>query len=309
MSTLIFGHQSPDTDAITSAIDFAEYKKQSGDSDVEAVALGELNDETKFALDFFKVPAPRVIKTAANETQHVILVDHNEAQQSVADRDKVTVDAVIDHHRLANFETAAPLFIRMEPIGSCNSVIYKMYKEQGFKITPTTAGLMASGLISDTLLLKSPTTTDEDKQIFAELQKLADVDLKEYGLKMLKAGTNLAAKSDKELIDADAKSFEMSGSNVRIAQINTVDLNDIYDRQDAILAAMQEEKDADNYDLFLVFATDILNSNSVGYALGATDKVEAAFGKKFDANKRLDLAGVVSRKKQVVPPLTEEFAK
>lgn len=309
MSTLIFGHQNPDTDAIASAINFAEYKKQSGDTDVEAVALGKPNDETQFALDFFKVAAPRVIKTAANETEHVILVDHNEAQQSVPDRDKVTVDAVIDHHRLASFETAAPVFIRMEPIGSCNSVIYKMFKEQGYKISPTTAGLMASGLISDTLLLKSPTTTDDDRKIFADLQKIAGVDLKEYGLKMLKAGTNLSAKTDQQLIDSDAKSFDMNGKNVRIAQINTVDLDDIYARQDGITKAMQQEKDAKGYDLFLVFATDILNSNSVGLAVGDTAKVEAAFGKKFDADDRLDLAGVVSRKKQVVPPLTAAFEK
>lgn len=307
MSTLIFGHKSPDTDAITSAITFAQYEKLSGNSDVEAVALGTPNDETKFALDYFKVDAPRVITAAAPETDTVELVDHNEAQQSVDDRDQVTIAKVIDHHRIANFQTAAPLYMNIQPLGSCNSIIYGMYKEAGFEVTPTLAGLMASGLISDTLLLKSPTTTAKDKQIFAELQEIAGVDLTEYGLKMLKAGTNLAARTDKELIDGDAKTFDMNGVKVRVAQINTVDLNEIYDRQAAITDAMQAEVDADGYGLFLTVATDILNSNSVGFALGATDKVEAAFGKKFDANKRLDLPGVVSRKKQVVPQLTEAF--
>ncbi|WP_127848188.1 manganese-dependent inorganic pyrophosphatase [Lacticaseibacillus hulanensis] len=307
MSTLIFGHKSPDTDAITSAITFAQYEKLSGNSDVEAVALGTPNDETKFALDYFKVDAPRVITAAAPETDTVELVDHNEAQQSVDDRDQVTIAKVIDHHRIANFQTAAPLYMNIQPLGSCNSIIYGMYKEAGFELTPTLAGLMASGLISDTLLLKSPTTTAKDKQIFAELQEIAGVDLTEYGLKMLKAGTNLAARTDKELIDGDAKTFDMNGVKVRVAQINTVDLNEIYDRQAAITDAMQAEVDADGYGLFLTVATDILNSNSVGFALGATDKVEAAFGKKFDANKRLDLPGVVSRKKQVVPQLTEAF--
>lgn len=309
MSTLIFGHKSPDTDTITSAITLAEFEKQSGNTDVEAVALGTPNDETKFALDFFNVKPLRVIETAANETDHVMLVDHNEAQQSVSDRAQVTVDAVIDHHRVAAFETAMPLYMRVEPIGSANSVIYKMFKEKGYTISPLMAGLMASGLISDTLLLKSPTTTEEDKAIFADLEKIAGVDLTEYGLKMLKAGTNLAARTDKELIDGDAKSFDMNGKSVRVAQVNTVDLNEIYDRQDALLAAMQAEKDAEGYDLFLVVATDILNSNSVGLALGATDKVEAAFDKSFDANNRLDLPGVVSRKKQVVPALTAAFEK
>ncbi len=307
MSTLIFGHKSPDTDAITSAITFAQYEKLNGNKDVEAVALGTPNDETQYALDYFKVDSPRVLVSASSETDTVELVDHNEAQQSVDDRDKVTVAKVVDHHRVANFETAAPLYMNIQPLGSCNSIIYKMYKAAGFEVTPTLAGLMASGLISDTLLLKSPTTTEQDKQIFAELQEIAGIDLSEYGLNMLKAGTNLAARTDKELIDGDAKTFDMNGTKVRVAQVNTVDLNEIYARQDTILEAMQSEIDAEGYGLFLTVATDILNSNSVGYALGATDKVEAAFGKQFDANKRLDLPGVVSRKKQVVPQLTEAF--
>lgn len=307
MATLIFGHKSPDTDAITSAITFAAYEKATGNTDVEAVALGTPNDETQFALDYFKVAAPRVITEAAPETDTVELVDHNEAQQSVDDRDKVTVTKVIDHHRIANFVTSTPLFMNLRPVGSCNSIIYGMFKKAGVEVTPTLAGLMASGLISDTLLLKSPTTTDYDKQIFSELQEIAGIDLNEYGLKMLKAGTNLAARTDKELIDGDAKTFEMNGVKVRVSQVNTVDLEEIYARQDAILAAMQAEVDADGYGLFLTVATDIVNSNSVGLALGQTDKVEATFGKQFNADGRIDLPGVVSRKKQVVPQLTEAF--
>ncbi len=281
MTTLIFGHQSPDTDAITCAITFAEYQRQAGNTDVEAVALGEPNAETKFALDYFKQSVPRVIKTAANETDSVMLVDHNEAQQSVPDRDQVTVQYVVDHHRVANFETDAPVNICMETLGSCNSVIFHMYKEAGFKISPQIAGLMASGLISDTLLLKSPTTTDEDRRIFAELQELAGIDLNEYGLKMLKAGTNLSARSDQDLIDGDAKSFDMNGTNVRIDQINTVDLNEIYDRQSAIQDAMKAEADKEGYDLFLVIATDILNSNSVGFVIGDRSKVEEALARSL----------------------------
>lgn len=307
MTTLIFGHQSPDTDAITCAITFAEYQRQNGNTDVEAVALGTPSAETQFALDYFKQAAPRVIKTAANETDTVMLVDHNEAQQSVPDRDQVTIEYVVDHHRVANFETAAPLNMRLETLGSCNSVIYHMYKEAGFEISPQIAGLMASGLISDTLLLKSPTTTDEDRRIFAELQKIAGVDLEEYGLQMLKAGTNLSARTDQDLIDGDAKSFDMNGTHVRIDQVNTVDLSEVYDRQAGIEDAMKAEADKEGYDLFLVIATDILNSDSVGFAVGDHSKVEEAFGKQFDDQGRIALPGVVSRKKQVVPPLTAAY--
>ena len=308
MTTLIFGHQNPDTDAITSAMSWAEFQKQAGNTDVEAVVLGEPIDETKFVLDHFKVAAPRVIKTAANETGHVMLVDHNEFQQSVADIEDVQIDSVVDHHRIANFHTASPLYYRAEPVGSTNTVIFELFQEHGYEISPTLAGLMASGLISDTLLLKSPTATDKDKKILPEMAKIAGIDLQSYGLAMLKAGTNLAAKSDMDIIEGDAKSFTMGGKSIRIGQVNTVDLDDIYARQDELVAAMTKEAQAKGYDDFLLIATDILNSNSTGFAVGADrDKVAAAFNEKFDANDRLALPGVVSRKKQVVPPMQGAF--
>ncbi|KRN25672.1 manganese-dependent inorganic pyrophosphatase [Lacticaseibacillus camelliae] len=308
MTTLIFGHQNPDTDAVTSAMSFAEYQKQLGNTDVEAVALGEVNAETAFALKTFKKDTPRVIKTAANETDTVMLVDHNEFQQSVSDIKDVTIAAVVDHHRIANFETAAPLFYRAEPIGSCNSVIYEMFQEKGFKISPQLAGLMASGMISDTLLLKSPTTTDVERKVLPELAKIGGFDLQEYGLAMLKAGTNLAAKSDLDIVEGDAKSFDMGGTSVRIGQVNVVDLNEVYERQAAIEATMKSEAEKNGYDSFLLLATNILDSDTTGFFYGKNaDKLEAAFNQKFDANHRIALPGVVSRKKQVVPPLQKAF--
>lgn len=187
-------------------------------------------------------------------------------------------------------------------------MIFELFQEHGYEISPTLAGLMASGLISDTLLLKSPTATDKDKKILPEMAKIAGIDLQSYGLAMLKAGTNLAAKSDMDIIEGDAKSFTMGGKSIRIGQVNTVDLDDIYARQDELVAAMTKEAQAKGYDDFLLIATDILNSNSTGFAVGADrDKVAAAFNEKFDANDRLALPGVVSRKKQVVPPMQGAF--
>ena len=167
---------------------------------------------------------------------------------------------------------------------------------------------MLSAIISDTLLLKSPTTTDHDGEAVKHLAKVAGVDYEEYGLQMLKAGTNLAAKSDEAIVDGDAKTFELADSKVRIGQVNTVDLDDVFSRQEGIEATMQALMDENGYDTFVLIVTNILNSDSDLLALGANlDKVEAAFDKKLNDQKRMNLPGVVSRKKQVVPPLTKAF--
>ncbi len=304
---LVFGHQKPDTDTIAAAMAFSYYQNQLG-YETEAVALGEVNDETKYALKEFGMKAPRVVETVANEVDSVMLVDHNEPQQSVADLDKVTVTHLIDHHRLADFNTAQPLWVTMRPYGCVSTIITELFQAAHIDIPQNLAGMMLSAIISDTLLLKSPTTTDHDGEAVKYLAKVAGVDYEEYGLKMLKAGTNLAAKGDEEIVDGDAKTFELSDTKVRIGQVNTVDLDDVFSRQEGIEAAMQSLMDENGYDTFVLIVTNILNSDSDLLVLGDNlDKVEEAFDKKLNDQKRMNLPGVVSRKKQVVPPLTKAF--
>ena len=305
---LVFGHQNPDTDATASAYGWAYLEREAWGRDAEAVLLGEPNEETAFVLDYFGVEAPRVI-TSAKEAgaDFVILTDHNEFQQSVADITEVEIAAVIDHHRVANFVTANPLYMRLEPVGSASSIVYRASKEAGVTLPREVAGLLLSGLISDTLLLKSPTTHESDHQVAKELAELADVNLEEYGLAMLKAGTNLASKSAAELIDIDAKTFELKGNQVRVAQVNTVDIAEVLERQAEIEAAIEKTSADNGYSDFVLMITDIVNSNSEILALGSNmDKVEAAFNFKLENNHAF-LAGAVSRKKQVVPQLTESF--
>lgn len=303
-NVLIFGHLNPDTDAITSAISFAYLQKQLG-VEAEAVALGNVSEETAFALNYFNVAAPRLVETVANETNQVMLVDHNEFQQSVSDIRDVEVLAVVDHHRIANFETANPLYYRAEPVGCTNTIILKMYKEQQIAIPKEIAGLMASAIISDSLLFKSPTCTQEDIAAAKELATIAEIDLETYGLDLLKAGTNLADKSAADLLNMDAKSFPMGDKNVRIAQVNTVDINDVFVKQADLEAAMKKE----DFDLFILVVTNILDSDSVILAVGEPiSAVEKAFDVTLENNKAL-LKGVVSRKKQVVPQLTEALSK
>ncbi|HFR3769699.1 TPA: manganese-dependent inorganic pyrophosphatase [Streptococcus suis] len=305
---LVFGHQNPDTDAIASSYGWAYLEREAFGRDAEAVALGTPNEETAFALEYFGVTAPRVVESAKAEgVSQVILTDHNEFQQSIADIREVEVAAVIDHHRVANFETANPLYMRLEPVGSASSIVYRAAKENGVTLPREVAGLLLSGLISDTLLLKSPTTHASDPQVAAELAEIAGVNLEEYGLTLLKAGTNLASKSAEELIDIDAKTFELNGNPVRVAQVNTVDITEVLERQAEIEAAMTAASSANGYTDFVLMITDIVNSNSEILALGANmDKVEAAFNFKLENNHAF-LPGAVSRKKQVVPQLTEAF--
>lgn len=306
---LVFGHSNPDTDAIVAAKAFAYLQNQLGVADAEAVALGNPNPETAFVLAHFDEATPRVIKTAGNEVDSVMLVDHNESQQSVSDLDQVTVTAVVDHHRIANFETSQPLFYRAEPVGCTSTILTKLFHENNVEIPAKLAGLMLSAIVSDTLLLKSPTTTDDDHKALEELAKIANIDVETYGLEMLKAGTDLSSKSELELVDGDAKSFDMGGKTIRIGQVNTVDLDDVFSREAALVKTMEEENQKNGYDMFLLLATNILSSDSRLLVVGEPkDIVEKAFNTELSDHNIADLPGVVSRKKQVVPPLMDAFA-
>ncbi|TDM00708.1 manganese-dependent inorganic pyrophosphatase [Macrococcus carouselicus] len=302
MTILTFGHQNPDTDTITSALVMADLQNAAG-KEVEAVRLGEVSAETQYALDQFKVQAPRLIDKV--EKQTVILVDHNEFQQSAPGIEDATVLMVVDHHRISNFETAAPLYYRAEPVGCTATILNKMYKENNIEIKPEIAGLMLSAIISDTLLFKSPTCTEEDVKAAEELERIAGISKEEYGLDMLKAGASTADKTAEELLNIDAKSFSMGEKEVRVAQVNTVDIDEVFARQEELENAINAETAQNGYDLFVLVVTDIINSDSRILALGQEQEaVNKAFNVALDKNTAL-LKGVVSRKKQVVPQLTD----
>ena len=304
--TLIFGHKNPDTDSICSALAYADLKTKIG-VDVEAVRLGSVSGETQFALDAFAMPAPRLVESVATEASQVILVDHNERQQSASDIDKVTIAEVIDHHRIANFETVGPLYYRAEPVGCTSTIVLKMFKESGVAVSPQIGGLMLSAIISDTLLLKSPTCTPEDVAAAHELAAIAGVDLHAYGLMLLKAGASLLDRSVPQILSTDSKEFSMGSAKVEIAQVTAIDVDDVLARQDEVEAALRDIIAAKGLDLFLFVVTDILNNDSVAVAMGPrASAVETAYGVTLENNRAL-LAGVVSRKLQIVPVLTETF--
>ena len=302
MKTIIYGHKNPDTDTICSALAYAELKTLLGE-DVEARRLGELNEETKFVLDYFDVKAPELIDNISGKK--VILVDHNERTQTADGFEEAHVLEVIDHHRVANFNVSDPLKMRLEPYGCTATILLDMYKENSKLPTPKVAGLMLSAIVSDTLLFKSPTCTPKDVMAGKELAKLAGVILEEYGLDMLKAGTNLSSKTEKELLNMDMKIFEVDNIRMSVAQVNTVNEEELLSKKDAILKEMKELKEKEKLTFVLFIITNILTNDSLGIVYGDNlEIVEQAFKEKIEEDL-IVLKGVVSRKKQVIPPLTD----
>lgn len=303
---LIFGHKNPDTDSICSSLVKEILNKKNGCENSKAVRLGNINKETQYVLDYLGIEAPELIEKV-EEGQKVILVDHNEFNQSVEGIEKAKILGVTDHHRIANFETSEPLYYNARPYGCTSTILYKDFIQKGIEIERKEAILMASAIISDTLLLKSPTTTEHDIKALEELAKIANIDVNEYGLEMLKAGTDLDDFSEEELINLDAKSLDKNGTKFVIAQVNTVSIEDVLKRQEKLEEAINKEIEEKGLSLFVLAITDILNSNSEIIALGSkADVVENAFDKKLE-NNRAFLEGVVSRKKQLLPQIDKNI--
>ena len=302
---LIFGHKNPDTDSICSSLVHESLNKKVG-WNAKAVRLGNINKETQFVLDYLKIEAPELIEKV-EEGQEVILVDHNEFSQSVDGIEKATIRMVTDHHKIANFETSEPLYFTAKPYGCTATILYEEFKEFNFEIDKKDAILMASAIISDTLLLKSPTTTRFDKKALEELGEIAGIDVNEYGLEMLKAGTDLGDFSAEELINIDAKVFEKEGTKFEIAQVNTVSIEDVLKRETELKEVIQKTIEEKGLSLFVLAITDILNSNSEIIALGEkTGVIKVAFGKDLENDKAF-LEGVVSRKKQLLPDIDKNI--
>ena len=302
MSILVFGHKNPDTDTICSAIAYAELKNKLG-KDVKAARLGEINEETKYALNYFKVEKPELVENVAGK--EIILVDHNERTQTAEGFEEAKVLELIDHHRISNFNVDESLYARLEPVGCTATIILKLFKENNLVPSKETAGLMLSAIISDTLLFKSPTCTECDVKAGKELSEIAGVNTDEYGLEMLKAGTALGDKSESELLNMDMKIFEIDGSKIGVAQVNTVNESEVLERKEKLLAEIDNIIAKEGLKFFMFAITNILSNDSVALVSGdGNDIIEKAFGEKVDSNL-VTLKGVVSRKKQIIPPLTK----
>ena len=299
---LIFGHKNPDTDTIMSSIAMENLEKKMGKENIKAYRLGEINKETKYALEYFGVEAPNLLEEVKDE-QKVILVDHNGFGQSVKGIEKAKILKVIDHHNISEFRTSEPVFYIGMPVGCTSTILYSLYKINNIEIEPKIAGLMLSAIISDTLLFKSPTCTPKDKEVAEELAKIANVKIEEYGMNMLKAGADISDFTPSQMINIDSKPFVSGGIKYQVAQINTVDIDEVLKNKEKLEEEMNRFINQNNQHFFILLITDILENNSEILCVGEKlDIIEKAFNTKLHNNKAF-LKGVVSRKKQVIPSI------
>ena len=295
--TLIFGHKNPDTDSICSSLVMEDLQTKLG-KEAKAVRLGDISKETQYVLNYFGITAPEKIESI-EEGQKVILVDHNEFNQSADGIEKAKIGMVVDHHKIANFCTSEPLYYLAEPVGCTSTILYNLYNRYGVEISPRVAGLMLSAIISDTLLLKSPTCTSVDVEAANKLAEIAQINMQEYGLDMLKAGTDLSSYTEKELLFLDAKTSQKNDVKYMVAQVNTVSIEDVLKRQAKLEEEINAVIDAENLQLFVFVITDIVNTNSKSIVLGEKAGIMQN-GYKVEGNI-VDMPGVVSRKKQIIP--------
>ena len=278
----ITGHKNPDTDTIMSAL-VAEYLYTHLGYNVEAIKQGELNPETKFAIEKTGLRIPNTI-TKLTKNSKVILVDHNNPMESLENITELNITNIIDHHAI-KLDLGSPTYVRTEPVGCTATILFKMFRENSIEIPKNIALAMLSAIISDSLLFKSPTCTDEDKKVASELEKIADINKEEYGMEMLKAGTDLSSYSIEEILNIDRKTAVYGNYKASINQVMTADVEETLKLKEELEAGMQKMIENENLDLFMLLITDIINSDSTVIALGnKTEAVEKGYNVTLNNN-------------------------
>lgn len=239
------------------------------------------------------------------EPEKVILVDHNERSQAVEGIENAKIIEIVDHHRLGGLQTGDPIFIREEPVGCTATIITGLYEQNGIDIPKKIAGLLMSAIISDTVLFKSPTCTERDKAAVKKLAEIAGVDYEKYGMNMLKAGSGLGSMTAHDVAKNDNKEFKIGDYRVLVSQISVMDPQEVLDIKADILTAMQENNEKDGYDMSLLMVTDILKESTELFYVGSPKNLIGEAFKKDASGDSIYLPGVMSRKKQIIPPLTD----
>jgi len=306
--TIVVGHKNPDTDSVLSAILVSKFSKKILGFESESRIAGDVNSETKYILNLVKIQKPELIKKIT--TENVVLVDTTEPGQIVEGLTEDNLVGIIDHHNLGGLKSSGAIYVRTENIGCVCSLIYKILKEKGVKVDKSSAIMMMSGIISDTLNLTSPTTTTYDKVFLRELAKTAKVDLKKFVSELFEAKSSLKGISLDRVVECDYKEFEMGGKKVGIGVWETTNPDSVNASAPKIMKILEDKKTKDGLDYILFGVVDIMKNNTFCYIISEAEEklMNDVFGAATKENM-VFLKGVVSRKKQIVPQLMSHFTK
>ncbi len=312
----VVGHKNPDTDSVCSAIAFAyllnEWKKMDCkimkvDKEAVPVIQGKPNAETKFVLEKFGFSVPEIM--TEGEGKIIALVDHSDKVQSVDNIEKAEIVAVVDHHKIGDVVTPNPILFVNFPVGCTATVLKFLFDKTGVSIPQNIAGILLASILSDTVIFKSATTTEMDKMVAEELANLVGItDITKFGIEVKSKLSDVSGMSVRDIIMRDYKDYNMSGKKVGVGQIEVIDLSLIEGRKDEIYNELQKMKSEGGYHSIVFMLTDIMKEGTD--LMVVTDDpsiIEKAFGKKLEG-RSIWLDKVMSRKKQVVPPLEKAFA-
>ena len=304
MTTLVFGHKSPDTDSTGSPILWAWYLNEVKGGDAEAVLLGEPNTEAAFMLEKWDLPKPRIISNV-DDGQPCIVVDTNNPAELPTNINGADVQGIIDHHKLVGgLETAGPIDITVRPLACTATIMIDLMGEDAEKMPDWAKGAALTCILSDTLEFRSPTTTDHDRATAEKLASGLGVNISDYAAEMFAAKSDVSAFSDAELLRMDSKEYEVGGTKFRVSVLETTAPASVLERKDSLMASMADVAKEDDVDQVLLFVVDILNEEAT--LLVPNDLVKGVAEKSFGASVSGDtvvLPGVMSRKKQIIPNL------
>ncbi len=304
MTTLVFGHKSPDTDSTGSPLIWAWYLSEVRGTPAEARLLGEPNTEAAFMLEKWGFEKPAIITDVTAEDD-VVIVDTNNPAELPASINDANVVQIIDHHKLVGgLETKGPIDITIKPLACTATIMHNLMGENAAKMPDNIKGAMLSCILSDTLEFRSPTTTDQDKELAVALAAELNIDLSTYAAEMFEAKSDVSAFSDAELIRMDSKEFAVDGVKFRVSVLETTAPKIVLDRKASLLTSMVDVAKEDGVDHVLLFVVDILNEEATLFV--QNDVVKNVAEKSFDAKVTGDsfvLPGIMSRKKQIIPNL------
>ena len=304
MTTLVFGHKAPDTDSTCAPLVWAWYLSEVRGEPAEARLLGQPNTEAAFVAHRWGFQLPEIIDDVA-EGHPCVIVDTSNPAELPASINKADIRAIIDHHKLvAGLETTTPIDITIRPLACTVTVMYQLMGDDAARMPDPIKGLMLSGILSDTLEFRSPTTTDADRALAESLAADLGLSIPDYAAEMFAAKSDVSAFSEAELLRMDSKEYELGGVKLRISVLETTSPERILGRKDALMAAMPAVAQEDGAEQVLLFVIDILREEAT--LLVPNSAVKAIAEMSFDCTVTGDtvvLPGVMSRKKQIIPAL------